>query len=154
MLRDRQQITFVTLKRFCPLSRKPASSFISCSFTSAFTSADIIFYNFLELNSKLSKKDFRHKFSFFNSFTQIPHPLNSQNLLSMIKVFCRCCLTGKSSICNSEDWNCVYHIRNKNQPETESSIIRNTRNWKQSKIDLDKLQWMWAVGPATVIRDK
>ena len=154
MLRDRQQITFVTLKRFCPLSRKPASSFISCSFTSAFTSADIIFYNFLELVSKLSKKDFRHEFSFFNSFTQIPHPLNGQNPLSMIKVFGRCYLTGKSNICNSEDWNCVYHICNKNQPETESSIIRNTRSWKQSKIDLDKLQWMWAVGPATVIRNK
>ena len=140
MLRDRQQITFVTLKRFCPLSRKPASSFISCSFTSAFTSADIIFYNFLELVSKLSKKDFRHEFSFFNGFTQIPHPLNGQNPLSMIKVFCRCSLTGKSSICNSEDCNCVCHICNKNQPETESSIIMNTRSWKQSKIDLDMLQ--------------
>ena len=40
------------------------------------------------------KKDFRHKFSFFNGFTQTPtsHPLNSQNPLSMTKVFCRCSL--------------------------------------------------------------
>ena len=48
------------------------NSFISCCFASAFTSADIIFYNFSELDSKLSKKDFFHKFSFFNDFTQSP----------------------------------------------------------------------------------
>ena len=36
-----------------------ASSFISCCFTSsAFTSADIIFYNFSEHHPKLSKKGF------------------------------------------------------------------------------------------------
>ena len=51
------------------------SSFISCS-TSVFISPDIIFYGFLG-------------FSFFNSFTQTIHPLNSQNLLSVTKVFCR-----------------------------------------------------------------
>ena len=43
------------------------------------------------------KKDFRHKFSFFNGFTQtsLPHshPLNSQNPLSVTKVFCQCSLT-------------------------------------------------------------
>ena len=36
------------------------------------------------------KKDFRHKFSFFNGFTQLPlpnHPLNSQNPLSMTEFF-------------------------------------------------------------------
>ena len=33
------------------------------------------------------KKDFCHKFSFFNGSTQTPHPLNAQNLLSMTKVF-------------------------------------------------------------------
>ena len=27
---------------------------------------------------------------FFNGFTQIPHPLNDQNPLSVTKVFCRC----------------------------------------------------------------
>ena len=44
------------------------------------------FYNFLELHSTLSEKDFCHKFSFFMGFTQTFHPLNSQNLLS-IKTF-------------------------------------------------------------------
>ena len=38
------------------------------------------------------KKDFRHEFSFFNGFTQKPHPHNGQNLLSVTKVFCRCSL--------------------------------------------------------------
>ena len=47
------------------------------------------FYNFLELHSTLSEKDFRHKFSFFNRFTQTSYPLNGQNLLSGIKVFCQ-----------------------------------------------------------------
>ena len=45
------------------------------------------FYNFLQLHSTLSKKDFCRKFSFFNGFTQTPHPLNSQNLLSVTKDF-------------------------------------------------------------------
>ena len=44
-------------------------------------------------------------------------------------------LTGKYNTCNSEDCNCVCHICNKNQPETESAIIRNTRSRKQNKID-------------------
>ena len=37
------------------------------------------------------KKDFRHKFSFFNGFTQTPtsHPVNSQNPLNVTKVFCQ-----------------------------------------------------------------
>ena len=43
------------------------------------------FYNFLELHSTLSEKDFCHKFSFFNRFTQTPN--NSQNLLSVTEVF-------------------------------------------------------------------
>ena len=39
--------------------------FISCSFTLAFTPADIVFCKFLELHSTLSKKkDFPHFFSF------------------------------------------------------------------------------------------
>ena len=69
------------------------SSFISCCFTSAFTSADIIFYNFLELHLTSEKKYFCHEFFFFNEFTQIPspppptHPINGQNPLSMAKVF-------------------------------------------------------------------
>ena len=48
------------------------SSIISCCFTLAFTSADIIFHKFLELHSTLSEKDFRHEF--FNGITQ-PNPL-------------------------------------------------------------------------------
>ena len=39
-------------------------SFTSSCFTSAFTSADISFYNFPELDSKLSKKKFSLEFSF------------------------------------------------------------------------------------------
>ena len=61
--------------------------------TSALTAADIIFYNFLEPNPTFSEKNFHHKFSFFNRFTQIPHPLKGQNPLSMTKVFCWCSLT-------------------------------------------------------------
>ena len=36
------------------------------------------------------KKDFCHKFSFFNGFTQNSYPLNGQNLPSIAKVFCQC----------------------------------------------------------------
>ena len=43
--------------------------------------------------------------------------------------------TGQYNTCNSEYCNCVCHICNKNQPETESVIIRNTRSRKQNKID-------------------
>ena len=39
------------------------------------------------------KKFFLHEFSFFNWFTQTPHLLNSQNPLSVTKVFCRCTLS-------------------------------------------------------------
>ena len=38
-------------------------------------SADIIFYNFLELHATLSEKDFCHKFYFFNGLIQTPTPL-------------------------------------------------------------------------------
>ena len=55
------------------------SYFLSCCFTWAFTSADIIFQNFFKLYSTMSEKDFYHKFSFFNWFTQTPQPLNGQN---------------------------------------------------------------------------
>ena len=49
------------------------SFFISC-FASVFISADIIFYKFLELHSILSEENFLNKFSFFNEFTERPHP--------------------------------------------------------------------------------
>ena len=60
------------------------SSFISC-FTSVLISLHISFYNFLDLHSTLSEKDFRYKFSFLNEFTQPTH--NDQNLLSVAKGF-------------------------------------------------------------------
>ena len=79
-------IEFQVLRRyFC--EDAATSSFVSC-FGWAFLSADIIFvYNFLELYSTLSEKDFCHKFSFSNRFTQTSHPLNSQNLLSVTNFF-------------------------------------------------------------------
>ena len=69
------------------------SSFISCCFTSSFTSADAIFYSFLEICSILSeKKIFITSFPFFNRVAQTPHPINGQNLPSVAKVFCQCSL--------------------------------------------------------------
>ena len=47
------------------------------------------FCNFLELHSTLSKKDFCHKFCFFNRFTQTSYPLNGQNLQNEINFFCQ-----------------------------------------------------------------
>ena len=44
-------------------------------------------------------------------------------------------LIQKCSTCNSENCNYVCHICNKNQSETESSIIRNARSRKQNKLD-------------------
>ena len=42
----------------------------------------------------ICRKDFRRKFSFFNGFTETPTlHLNSQNPLSVTKVFCQCSLT-------------------------------------------------------------
>ena len=49
---------------------------------------------------KLTLQDFRHKFSFFNRFTQIPNPLNGQNSLSLTKVFCQCSLTAAHKFTN------------------------------------------------------
>ena len=53
------------------------------------------FSQFLELHWTVSekKKDFRHKFSFFNGFTQTPHPINSSNRLGVTKFFCQYCLS-------------------------------------------------------------
>ena len=62
--------------------------FLFLMFLLAFTSADIVFHKFLEIHSTLSeKKIFVTNFSFFNRFTPMPPPLNSQNLLSMQKFF-------------------------------------------------------------------
>ena len=74
------------------------SSFIYCCFISAFPSANMIFFTtFYNSNHHYLKKDFQNKFLFFNRFTPPPpqhtHPLNSQNPLSVRKVFCQCSLT-------------------------------------------------------------
>ena len=103
-IRNHQQITFLTLNRFyivCQVLKihlikaykaQSPRSFIFYCFTLASTSADIIFDNFSELCSILSEKIFHVTLSFFNRLTQIPHPLNRQNLLSVIKDFCQCSL--------------------------------------------------------------
>ena len=61
----------------------------------------VFYFLFLWLPSTVSeKKDFCHKFSFFNRFIHPPPPppphphpsLNSQNLLNLAKVFCWCSL--------------------------------------------------------------
>ena len=54
------------------------------------------------------KIDCCHEFSFFNGFTQTPHPLNSQNLLSMTNVFCQCPL--KNCIWLSSYWTIWYNL--------------------------------------------
>ena len=46
------------------------------------------FTSFQNRIQRFLEKDFCHKFSFFNRFTQAPKPLNSQNLLSVTKVLC------------------------------------------------------------------
>ena len=63
-----------------------------------FTSADIIFHKFLELYSTLSEKNNFITNFLFIGFTQPtnPHPLKSQNLLSVTKAFSWCSLTRSS----------------------------------------------------------
>ena len=65
----------------------------------AFTSADIIFHNILELHSTLTdKKIFVTNFPFLTDSLNpapappTPNPLNGQNPLNVTKVFCRCSL--------------------------------------------------------------
>ena len=55
----------------------------------------LFFTSFQSFIQHYLKKEFRHKFSFFNRFTQTlhPHPLKSQNLQNATKVFCQCFLT-------------------------------------------------------------
>ena len=91
------QVLKVLLIKICKI-RYLHQIFYFLLFFLAFTSADMIFYRFLEFHSILSEsKDFRHKFSFFNGFTQTPPPTppphKSPNLLSVTKVFCRCSIT-------------------------------------------------------------
>ena len=92
-------------------------------------------FNFLELHSALSEKDFCGKFSFFNEFTQTPHPINSQNLLSVTKVFCqfflKCFLKYFLNICwqnlakgsfTYQQWTATVHIFLK-VPATDSRVF-------------------------------
>ena len=52
-----------------------------------FTSENINIYNFLELPSKFSEKFFFTYFLF--QIHSNPYPLNCQNLLNLMKIFCR-----------------------------------------------------------------
>ena len=82
-------------------------SFSSHCFTSAFTSADVIFHNFLELHSAYLKEDFFVNVPFINRFTPPPRPhhhpsipLNGQNLLRM------------TCLCSQQAWNChAWHVQ-------------------------------------------
>ena len=70
-------------------------------FLLAFTSASIIFHNFLELHSTLTEKDiFVRNFPFLTDSLNPPppHPLNSQNPLCVTKVFCQCSLNQKGDL--------------------------------------------------------
>ena len=79
-----QVLKVLLMKKIQDTATAPLSLF----FISAFTLVDTIFYNFFE-HSTFSEKDFSHKFSCFNRFTpKLPLPLNSLNLLSIIKIFC------------------------------------------------------------------
>ena len=55
-----------------------------------FTSADIIFQNFIELHWIFSENLCQHEFSIFNKLThhpKRPHPVNGRNLLSVTTFF-------------------------------------------------------------------
>ena len=84
-------IVFLVLRRcFCEnLYDTAIIVLLFFCFTSVFISANIIFYNFFELHSALSEQAFCRKFSFFNGFTQTPHPINGQNLLRVPNALCQ-----------------------------------------------------------------
>ena len=104
---DCRQITFVTLNRFCLLSKKTPPPVlltdnlkmdriqikITCPFYIVFQALKVCLIKIHKSTSFniTSKKIFVA--IFFNGFTQNPHPLNDQNPLSVTKVFCRCSLT-------------------------------------------------------------
>ena len=101
-----------------------------------------IFYNFLKLRSALFEKDFRHKFSFCNRFTQTSHPLNGQNMLSVTKVFCqfslKCLLKlywknpAKASFIYQQ-WTVIVHIFLK--VSTTDSLVFFLEHFKNSYFD-------------------
>ena len=134
-------IVFLVLKIRLTKISKIEPDLLFLLFLLAFTSADIIFYKFSELQSitTICKKDFCHKFSVLHGFTHIPHPINNENLLNMRKVFCRCSLLTKMTKAEyikipepTECW--IQHQR-----ETES-------NWDRQKLTatkkvLHKIYW-------------
>ena len=69
------------------------------SFTSAFTNFRTSFnINYLKIWFLLAT------IIFFNRFTQTPHPLQGQNLLSVMKVFCQCSLSIRG-VLHEKKWN-------------------------------------------------
>ena len=94
-LRNCRQINFVVLNGFCLLSKPPPDLlflFVICFYISRYHFSRILRTSF----NNIWIKYFRHKFSFFNGFTQPPfHPLNSQNPLCVTKIFCRCSLNAR-----------------------------------------------------------
>ena len=83
-------------------------SFLSCCFILDFTSADIIFHNFLELHSTLSEKNI------FQRIHSNPYPFNSQNPLSMMKVFCQ--------------WSLIFFFDQTSNDPDGTKIPDNTRS--------------------------
>ena len=57
-----------------------------------FVVEDIIFYKILEHHSTLPEKRFLSHFPFLTDLLKPPHPLSSQNQLSLTKKFCWCSL--------------------------------------------------------------
>ena len=91
------QVLKVLLIKICKIVLRN-KNFYSLLFLLVFTSADIIFHKVLELRSTLSeKKIFVTHFPFLMDSLKplqpppTPHP-NSQNPLTMTKVFCQCYL--------------------------------------------------------------
>ena len=87
------------------------------------------------------RKDFCHKFSFFNGLIQPPpsthhHPLNSQNPLSMIILFCQCSLT-------DHDFSRLlcYDNARRNQKRRAELILQSNFNSKKLLPSCKPLDW-------------
>ena len=84
------QVLQVILINICRISHQ---IFYFLLFYVSFYISRHIFYKLLELHSSLSvKKIFVTNLSFLTDSPKPLHPPNSQNLLSMTKVFCQCSL--------------------------------------------------------------
>ena len=82
------QVLNIHLIKICKI--EPPDLLFLVVFTSFYVSRYIIFHKFSELHSILSVKKIFVTDFLFNGFTQNPHPLNGQNLLSVTKFCCRC----------------------------------------------------------------